>query len=119
MSLPLPSETIIAGTNPFGMLATISTPASTTESAIFGVDAPSRTYDGSRLCYPARKISRNVQESARVIVNLASSMMEVNHRAIETGSPSSHVLVASQERPHQGSRMKFQVDTVLATVPSA
>ena len=66
-----------------------------------------------------QEISRNVQEAAKGTVEVASSISEVNHGAIETGSASSQVLVASQDLSQQGTRLKSQVDTFLATVRAA
>ncbi|MCZ8323332.1 MAG: HAMP domain-containing methyl-accepting chemotaxis protein [Novosphingobium sp.] len=66
-----------------------------------------------------QEISRNVQEAAKGTVEVASSISEVNQGAVETGSASSQVLAASQELSQQGSRLKSQVDTFLATVRAA
>ncbi len=66
-----------------------------------------------------QEISRNVQEAAKGTVEVASSIVEVNHGAVETGSASAKVLSASQELSQQGSRLKSQVDSFLATVRAA
>jgi len=66
-----------------------------------------------------QEISRNVQEAAKGTVEVASSISEVNQGAVETGSASSQVLAASQELSQQGSRLKSQVDSFLATVRAA
>ncbi len=58
-------------------------------------------------------------EAAKGTVEVASSITEVNQGAVETGSASSQVLAASQELSQQGSRLKSQVDTFLATVRAA
>ncbi|MDP2803817.1 MAG: methyl-accepting chemotaxis protein [Phreatobacter sp.] len=66
-----------------------------------------------------QEIARNVQEAAKGTVEVASSIVEVNQGAVETGSASAQVLSASQELSQQGSRLKTQVDTFLATVRAA
>jgi methyl-accepting chemotaxis protein len=66
-----------------------------------------------------QEISRNVQEAARGTVEVASAIIEVNQGAVDTGSASAQVLSASQELSQQGSRLKSQVDSFLATVRAA
>ncbi len=66
-----------------------------------------------------REISRNVQDAASGTAEVASSIGDVNQGAVETGSASAQVLSAAQELSQQGSRLKSQVDTFLATVRAA
>ena len=65
------------------------------------------------------EIARNVQEAARGTAEVASNITEVNRGAVETGSASAQVLSAAQELSSQGSRLKTQVDSFLATVRAA
>ncbi len=65
------------------------------------------------------EIARNVQEASKGTSEVASNITEVNRGAIETGSASTQVLSAAQELATQGSRLKTQVDSFLATVRAA
>lgn len=65
------------------------------------------------------EIARNVQEAAKGTAEVASNITEVNRGAVETGSASAQVLSAAQELSSQGSRLKTQVDSFLATVRAA
>jgi methyl-accepting chemotaxis protein len=66
-----------------------------------------------------QEIARNVQEAAKGTAEVASSITEVNRGAVDTGSASAQVLTAAQELSSQGSLLKAQVDSFLATVRAA
>jgi len=65
------------------------------------------------------EIARNVQEAAKGTTEVASNITQVNRGAVETGSASAQVLSAAQELAVQGSSLKTQVDSFLATVRAA
>jgi methyl-accepting chemotaxis protein len=65
------------------------------------------------------EIARNVQQAAQGTAQVAGTIADVNKGASETGSASSQVLSAARALSGQGSKLKLELDSFLATVRAA
>jgi methyl-accepting chemotaxis protein len=65
------------------------------------------------------EISRNVKQVAKGTADVATSILEVNSGAAETGSASEHVLVAAKTLAGESSRLRDKAQDFLATVRAA
>jgi methyl-accepting chemotaxis protein len=66
-----------------------------------------------------QEIARNVQNSARLSIQVASDVSEVSRGTSETGSASSQVLSAAQSLSVESTRLKIEVDKFLEAVRAA
>jgi methyl-accepting chemotaxis protein len=63
-----------------------------------------------------QEISRDVQQTARITVEVASNITDVSRGASASGSASSQVLLSAQTLSSEGKRLKLEVDKFLNTV---
>ncbi|MGO4716225.1 methyl-accepting chemotaxis protein [Bradyrhizobium sp. 2TAF24] len=66
-----------------------------------------------------QEIARNVQNSARLSIQVAGDVSEVNRGTNETGSASSQVLTAAQSLSVESTRLQSEVDRFLQAVRAA
>jgi methyl-accepting chemotaxis protein len=66
-----------------------------------------------------QEISRNVQQAAQGTQQVSANIGDVQRGASETGSASSHVLVAAQSLSGESARLKLEVGKFLSSVRAA